>query len=156
VQNLRALVPLLVLAVFLFIAACAHLSSQANGRLQHARELEGKGELVEAIERYEWSIQSYTPFNRSTREAIRSLERLAEQAETKGDRKIARQAWQAIVSGLAVVHHFRQPFPEEMDRAERNLERLEQELSQKQISMTPPDRNSNSGNSYEQREASPC
>ena len=137
-QTVRSFVPYVVLVAFLAFAACLHLSSQANGRLRQAQQLEEKGNLVEAIERYEWSIQSYTPFNRSTRKAIRSLERLAENAESSSNPDIARQAWQAIVSGLAVIRHLRQPYPEELEKAERRLKSLEKQLMKKRTSKIQP------------------
>ena len=87
--------------------------------------------MVEAIEMYEWAIQNYTPFINHTEEAITHLKEIAVDSEVNGATDTAIEAWQGIVSGLAVVRHLRQPYANEKGNAEKNLVRLRRRVIEK-------------------------
>jgi anti-sigma-K factor RskA len=79
---------------------------------------------VDAIEQYEWAVRAYTPFSNTPRQAIERLERIACDAEVSHDTGTAIHAWQAILSGLAVVENVVQPYSEILTTAESRLEDL--------------------------------
>ncbi|MCA9447098.1 MAG: hypothetical protein KC931_08275 [Candidatus Omnitrophica bacterium] len=111
------------LTVLLFFAAVI-LYQRSSAFLEKGMESERKGDMVEAIESYEWAIQNYTPAINRAGEAIARLEKIATDSEVKGATDTAIEAWQGIVSGLAVIRHLSQPYPEEKAKAEREMNRL--------------------------------
>lgn len=127
-KQLKTVLPYLIGAAVFFLFAAILLKGRSADYLEKGRAAESKGDLVEAIEMYEWSIQNYTPILNHTREAIGRLEAIAAKAEQEGATDTALQAWQGVVSGLAVIRHFRQPFPEEKARADEALDRLRERV----------------------------
>jgi antirestriction protein len=95
---------------------------------------ERQGDLIDAIEMYEWSIQNYTPLIHHTHKAIERLESIAAESEIQGATDTALDAWQAIVSGLAVIRHVQQPYAEEKEHAQIELDRLRDRIIQKRKS----------------------
>jgi hypothetical protein len=129
-RSLRWTVPYLVVGAFLLGGAAFLLERQSRNRFDRACELENEGKLVDAIEQYEWAVRAYTPFSNTPRQAIERLERIARDAEVKHDTGTAIQAWQAIVSGLAVVENVAQPYSEVLATAETRLEALRNKQKQ--------------------------
>ncbi len=110
--------------VLLLVSWCA-LSNQAADRLARGEALESEGKLTDAIEQYEWAIQAYTPGSASVARAVEALERIGAAAESAGRIDLARNAWQALVSGLIVIEHVTQPYAVRLSAAEAHLESVE-------------------------------
>jgi len=131
VKFVKTVVPYLVgLAVLLLFAAIV-LYQRSSDFLERGMEAEREGDLVEAIEMYEWAIQNYTPLIHHSGEAIDRLETIASEAESKEATDTAIAAWQGIVSGLAVIRHVVQPYAEEKENATREVERLRNRVIEK-------------------------
>jgi antirestriction protein len=140
-RYLRGFLPFLAVGVGLAGAAVFSLQHQSAERLERGEALEAEGKVVDAIEQYEWSIQAYTPFSRSVGKALSRLEYIANAAEKAGREAVARKAWQAVVSGLSVIEHFRQPYRERLEHAKQRLDEIEQRMmkaSQKPVSPATP------------------
>ena len=86
--------------------------------------MENEGKLADAVEQYEWAVRAYTPFSDTPVLALERLEKIACDAEVRQETGTAIQAWQAIVSGLAVVENVVQPHSEVLATAETRLEAL--------------------------------
>lgn len=123
-MSFRWTVPYLIAGTILLGGAAALLDQRSAGRFERARNLENEGNLVDAIEQYEWAVRSYTPFGDTPGQALERLETIASNAEIQNDSDTAIQAWQAIVSGLAVVENVVQPYSETLAAAEKRLETL--------------------------------
>ena len=120
-MTLRGALPYLIGGAVLLGGAAYSLSRQAAYRVSEGLRLEQEGKRIDAIEQYEWAIQSYTPFGKSPDLAIERLKAIAADAEIRGETKTALIAWQAIVSGLTVTQHFFQPRAEDLALAEGRL-----------------------------------
>ncbi len=128
---LKTVAPYLIgLTVLLFFAAII-LCQRSGDFLERGIESEREGDLVEAIEMYEWAIQNYTPVFHHTDSAIARLKSIAAESETNDATNTAIEAWQGIVSGLAVIRHVGQPYAKEKEHAHQELERLRNRVIEK-------------------------
>ncbi len=130
VRYLKAALPFIAVGLLLFGAMWLSLQQRAEKRLKEGMSAETAGRMEDAIQSYEWAIQAYTPASSSVREAVGRLERIAGDAERKGDHKTARKAYQSIVSGLSVIEHFTQPYSVNLQNASMELERIERAMMQ--------------------------
>lgn len=124
-RYLRGFAPFVAVGVGLAGAAVFSLQHQSAERLGRGEALEAEGKIVDAIEQYEWAIQAYTPLNPNVEKAISHLEHIAAEAERAGQESMARKAWQAVISGLSVIEHFRQPYRPRLEQAQGKLDEIE-------------------------------
>lgn len=132
----RRLLPFLFVGILLCTFAVTRLYRQSADRFHKAEDFSASGRITEAIEYYEWAIQGYYPWNPYVPRALNALEGVADRSLKEARYKQARQALQAIVSGLAVIEHFRQPFPDRYARALEKLTRLENRMRE-QSTLSP-------------------
>jgi hypothetical protein len=121
---------IVIVTGILLIFAAFHLEWKSRDYLAKGVALETKGNLTDAIEQYEWALTAYTPLAIGSTEALNNLERIAEMAEQAGDDKINRSARQAIVSGLTMIHHFRQPYATQLENVRTRLDQVETRMIQ--------------------------
>jgi hypothetical protein len=103
---------------------------QANERLERAIEFEQAGKMAKALEQYEWTIQAYSPCSQAVDTAVHRLETIARDASARGDMNLAREAWQALLSGLTVIRHIYQPYGGTLVMANHELHTLEIRMQQ--------------------------
>ena len=123
-MHFRAAVPYLVGGAILVGAAFVVLSGRAQKRFEEGQAFEREGKLTDAIERYEWAIQAYTPFGTYPPRALERLRVIAQEAEVSGSTSTAIEAWQSVVSSLAVIDNIGQPYDMERIEAETHLDEL--------------------------------
>lgn len=129
-RYLKRLLPFVAVGFILFGVSWHVLSERARKYVQEGISFESAGQMAEAIQSYEWAVQAYTPASSSVQEAVQRLERIASEAEQKGDHRTARRAYQAILSGLSVIEHFAQPYSTNLQNASKELERVERAMMQ--------------------------
>lgn len=125
---LRSTAPYALLLIALAALLIADQRGRAEQRLNQAQEYEQQGLIEDAVEQYEWAIQAYTPGSSTLEEAVRSLRRIAENAERAGSDSLARSAWQSIVSGISVIDHLWTPCEAALVDAQGRLADLEKRM----------------------------
>jgi hypothetical protein len=123
-MSFRAAIPYVIGGAILIGASFVILGDRAQKRFEEGQTFEKEGKLADAIERYEWAVQAYTPLGSYPALALDRLAAIAQEAEVAGATETAIEAWQSVVSGLAVIENFRQPFESELREAETRLENL--------------------------------
>lgn len=113
------------------------LSGRSQREFEKGQTFEREGRLSDAIERYEWAIQAYTPLGSYPSRALERLQTIAQDAEVSGATETAIEAWQAILSGLSVIENFRQPYEGRLREAEERLAKLRGETESTPPEVTP-------------------
>ena len=108
----RRTAPYLLLFLALTVSALILLDRRSGARVRLGEAYESQGRTIDAVEQYEWAIQSYTPLSRNPGRAADRIRRIAIEAEREGDKNLALEAWQALHSGLTVIESAWQPYPE--------------------------------------------
>lgn len=135
-RYFRRILPFLIVGIFLVVFAVVRLYNQSSTRFHKAEELRGSGQMADAVEYYEWTIQGYFPWNPYVPRALAALESMADRSLKEHQTHQARQALQAIVSGLSVIEHLRQPFPSQYRQAREKLTQLETRMRE-QATLSP-------------------
>jgi hypothetical protein len=118
-------------ALALVIAALAVVTVrtviEGERAMQRSDEAFDRGELRDAIAEARRAAVLYAPGAPHVGAAYERLQAIATGAEAAGQRRIAQQAWQAIRGAALETRHVRIPHAAELERANRQLARLEAE-----------------------------
>ena len=136
-MSLRNSIPYIVGGAILVGASFVVLSGRSQREFEKGQTFEREGRLSDAIERYEWAIQAYTPLGSYPSRALERLQTIAQDAEVSGATDTAVEAWQAILSGLSVIENFRQPYKGQLREAEERLAKLRGETESTPPEVTP-------------------
>ena len=136
-MSLRNSIPYIVGGAILVGGAFVVLSGRSQREFEKGQTFEREGRLSDAIERYEWAIQAYSPFGSYPAQALERLRTIAQEAEVSGATDSAVEAWQAILSGLAVIENFRQPYEMQLREAEERLAQLRGKIDSTPQEATP-------------------
>lgn len=120
----RNAIPYIVGGAILVGASFVVLNGRSQREFEKGEAFEREGNLTDAIERYEWAIQAYSPLGSYPSQALERLRTIAQEAEVSGATETAMEAWQAILSGLAVIENIRQPYEADLREAEERLAEL--------------------------------
>lgn len=101
------------------------------------------GDRDEALTHYRRAIHWYSPLSGSVERAVRSVRKLAEEAESRADTAFALEAWRDLRSSLYAVRHIFIPFEVELRHSEDRIAALASALpptTAEHRAMTPDDR----------------
>ena len=115
-----------ILGVMLFLAAVLVVKVTYNARQEFARGEDAYtyGAYNAAITHYERAIKWYTPLNATVRQAVERLWQLGTEAETRGDWRLALEAYQSLRASLYAVQSFYMPYQSWIPKSEERIASL--------------------------------
>jgi len=112
-----------ILGILLFLAAVLIVKVTYNAKQELAvgEEAYTRGAYDVAITHYERAIKWYTPFSTTVRMAVERLWQLGAEAETRGDWRLALEAYQSLRASLYAVQSFYIPYESWIPKAEERI-----------------------------------
>ena len=112
-----------ILGVLLFLAAVlvVKVTYNAGQEFTVGEEAYTRGAYDVAIAHYERAIKWYTPFSNTVQHAVERLWQLGTEAETRGDRHLALEAYQSLRASLYAVQSFYIPYQSWIPKTEERI-----------------------------------
>src|SRR5215510_3123711 len=103
---LRKVVSVLCILLFISVMLLMKTIYRARQEFVDGEQAFTRGEYEVAITHYERAIKWYTPFSNTVQHAVERLWHLGTEAETRGERHLALEAYQSLRASLYAVQSF--------------------------------------------------
>jgi hypothetical protein len=112
-----------VLCILLFISVMLLMKTiySAKQEFVYGEQAFTHGEYEVAITHYERAIKWYTPFSKTVQLAVERLWQLGTEAETRGDWRLALEAYQSLRASLYAVQSFYIPYRSWIPKSEERI-----------------------------------
>src|SRR5919198_901636 len=121
---LRKAVSILWLLLLVSMMLLVKTIYNARQEFTVAEEAYTRGAYDVAITHYERAIKWYTPLNATVRHAVERLWQLGTEAETRGDWRLALEAYQSLRASLYAVQSFYIPYQSWIPKSEERIASL--------------------------------
>ena len=113
----------MILGAFLLVVILLLLKTVYSARQEfvYGEQAATRGEYKVAITHYERAIKWYTPLNATVRQAVERLWQLGTEAETRGDWRLALEAYQSLRASLYAVQSFYIPYQSWIPKSEERI-----------------------------------